>query len=674
MPSPGSSLLISKVWHLWSLIFLILITVGSGRAQVPACKATDLQVSFHVYNDANSVERIILLTHNVSGHNCLLTASYPPSFVPVQQPNGPRIDLCQSCADRLPGGKEQAKLPLLLAAGGFAHQTFRYSTSSDGSGAGCVQAGWMSTIANDDMKHAILLVSKSLLKPICSAVDVVGYRLGQGDVTTLETEPPNRERPLTLRAERTTYYTDEWFALQTDSQLAAKSTAPVLLLQERSSEGETRLDEVQAGTMRRLGSPRRQADNRDHSFAEIDSGAHSRWGGLGDHSFQLLQVEGVKANGEIHFLRSRPLIVHIADAAEIPRTWGVPQQGVRVDLTLDKTRFQLGDDIAAHIAAQVVEAQEPVYGEPFLRDGAFFHTIAGSFHLSIRDADGPLENSERRANLLAFFGGSSGPSVCPAPLQVGKVIPLDRSLREFGLLPTRPGTYHLSVTWSPYHSRFSECPSHLSDPPEQPFVTVVSNAITILVEGKPTATALPPFPEYTSWKKQFRLVDTAFGPQTAMLDLATGLEWLRPTYTSDSNMPVTEQSLAIRIAQDRNFAGWRFATKDEVRSYFAHFTGSPDGSSQDPAIERKLLRLLGGTIEGTPNEGGWIDNRETVRIAVAAQGELWDHYAFVREGVKDGHTEATINPDEHYQSQGQGMIVFEGGTTHYAGFFLVRPQ
>lgn len=293
---------------------------------------------------------------------------------------------------------------------------------------------------------------------------------------------------------------------------------------------------------------------------------------------------------------------------------------MRVNLTLDKTRFQLGEDIAAHIAAQVVDASEPVFGEPFLSGGAFFLSIAGGFHLSIRDADGPLENSDRRANLYGFVGGSSGPSACPPPLEVGKVIPLERSLREFGLLPTRPGAYQLSVRWSPYHSRFSTCPNRRSEQPEQPFVTVTSNTVTITVVGRSIPTALPPFPEYTVWKMHFRLVDTAFGPRTAMLDLATGLEWLRPTFTSDSNVPVTEQSLAARLAQEKNFAGWRFATRDEVRSYFAHFTGSRDGTSQDPAIERKLLRLLGGTIAGTPNEGGWIDNRETVRIAGSSPG------------------------------------------------------
>lgn len=663
----------SKAFRLCGPFILLLLAVGSGLAETPGCKAPDLQVSFHFYNDANTVERIVLLTRNISGHDCLLTASYPPNFAPVLESNGPPINLCQSCANRLPGGEEEARLPLLLTSQGFAHQSFRYRTSPDTGAAGCVQAGSMSTTANDDIKHPILLVSKSLLRPICSPVDVVGYRSGPGGVTAPDAEPSPGERELTLRSERATYYTDEWFVLWTDPQPATKESASVLLLHERGPGGDTRLDEVQAGTWQR-DFLRRWGANQEHTADEIDAGALHRWRGIGDHSFQLFQVNDGTASGEIHFLCSRPLTVHVADAASIPRAWGPTQQGVRVDLTLDKTKFQLGEDIAAHIAAQVVDAKEPVYGEPFRHRGLIFLTTAGSFHLSIRDADGPLENSDRRANLDKLASGSSGGNPCPATLEAGKVIPLNRSLLEYGLLPTRPGTYQLSVTWSPYHSRFSTCPDQRPEKPEQPFVTVTSNTTTITVVGEPPATALPPVREYTAWKKHFRLVDTPFGPLTAMLDLATGLEWLRPTFTSDHNIPVTEQSLATRIAQEKDFAGWRFATRDEVRSYFAHFTGSEDGTSPAPAVARKLLRLLGGTIEGTPNHWGWIDNRETVRIVGSPQGETWDYYAFIDERVKDGAVEATIDPNEQFHGMGQAMLEFEGGTSHYAGFFLVRQH
>jgi hypothetical protein len=112
-----------------------------------------------------------------------------------------------------------------------------------------------------------------------------------------------------------------------------------------------------------------------------------------------------------------------------------------------------------------------------------------------------------------------------------------------------------------------------------------------------------------------RLVDTSFGPLTALLASATGLEWLRPTLLADPNLIFSEQSLTDRMAPGMDLAGRRFATRDEVRNFLPHFTGSPDGRSQDPAVERKLLRLLGGTLLDKPDrQTSWIDSRITVRI------------------------------------------------------------
>jgi hypothetical protein len=70
------------------------------------------------------------------------------------------------------------------------------------------------------------------------------------------------------------------------------------------------------------------------------------------------------------------------------------------------------------------------------------------------------------------------------------------------------------------------------------------------------------------------------------------------------------------MAREREFDGWRFATPDEVRSFLVHLTGSSAGTSQDPAVEHKLLRLLGGTLHDTQEQrSGWVDSRISVRMA-----------------------------------------------------------
>jgi hypothetical protein len=162
-----------------------------------------LYVTFPVHEEAD-LERITLLTRNISGHDCLLTASYPANF--VVQGNAQQIEVCQRCANRLPGGEEFEKLPLVLADGALAHQTFRHRTWSGSDPPGCAQPGWMSATANAEIEHPLIVTSKSLLKPICSAVDVVGYRQGPADVTPLDAATPDGERQPMLKAEHSTYF------------------------------------------------------------------------------------------------------------------------------------------------------------------------------------------------------------------------------------------------------------------------------------------------------------------------------------------------------------------------------------------------------------------------------------------------------------------------------------
>src|SRR3954463_9792487 len=61
----------------------------------------------------------------------------------------------------------------------------------------------------------------------------------------------------------------------------------------------------------------------------------------------------------------------VAKPETIQPDWGEEKQGVRVALNLDKLTFDLGEDVAAHISAQVVSASQPVYGEPFRARPAF---------------------------------------------------------------------------------------------------------------------------------------------------------------------------------------------------------------------------------------------------------------------------------------------------------------
>src|SRR5579863_2248509 len=135
--------------------------------------------------------------------------------------------------------------------------------------------------------------------------------------------------------------------------------------------------------------------------------------------------------------------------AATPNIWGPTKGGVRVSLSLDKLKYAVGEDIPLHITAQVVSAVRPVYGEPDRPSGAFLirSDFSRAFHLTITDEDGLIVGNNDSSNLVFVIDGSSGPLVCPAPMEVGHVYPLEISAnRKQRLLPTKPGTYRLTVS------------------------------------------------------------------------------------------------------------------------------------------------------------------------------------------------------------------------------------
>ena len=175
-----------------------------------------------------------------------------------------------------------------------------------------------------------------------------------------------------------------------------------------------------------------------------------------------------------------------------PESWGPAKKGVHVSLSLDKLTYALGESIPLHIVAQVSSAQRPVYGEPDGPTGAFLteEDFSEAFHLTITDKNGRIVGDNAPSNLaLLMGGGSSGASVCPAPLEVGRVYALELSANwRRKLLPTRPGTYRLTVLWSPYLA--SDPPCVASRGPVEakelrPLATVSSVPITIHVTGNP---------------------------------------------------------------------------------------------------------------------------------------------------------------------------------------------
>jgi hypothetical protein len=174
-----------------------------------------------------------------------------------------------------------------------------------------------------------------------------------------------------------------------------------------------------------------------------------------------------------------------------PENWGPSNDGVRVSLSLDKLTYAVGEEIPLHIAAQVLSAKRPVYAVPDVPWGTFVvkWDFSRAFHLTIIDEHGLIIGNKYPSNIPFVIEGSSGPLLCPTPLEVGHVYALELSAnRKQKTIPTQPGTYRLIVSWSPYAASEPGCDNSSgtsrSEEP-QPFVTVSSVPITIHVIANP---------------------------------------------------------------------------------------------------------------------------------------------------------------------------------------------
>jgi hypothetical protein len=173
------------------------------------------------------------------------------------------------------------------------------------------------------------------------------------------------------------------------------------------------------------------------------------------------------------------------------KNWGPTRHGVRVSLSLDKLKFEVGEEIPLHIAAQVVSAKRPVYAVPDKFSGAFMikWDFSRAFHLTILDENGHVIGNNSPSNVAFVAGGSSGPLVCTPPVDIGHIYTVNLSASwKQKTVPTLPGRYRLIVTWSLYKASGPPCDPSKDAPgsdEQRPFVTASSLPITIQVLGNP---------------------------------------------------------------------------------------------------------------------------------------------------------------------------------------------
>jgi hypothetical protein len=405
-------------------------TSSADLAIIPKCSAADLDATPQFFNGPIAYYTIAINVRNISDHACLLDRN--PEYGSIYKNH---IGM-----DTRPFGysyKGVGGQPLALNPDQFAHMTFRWIIVPHNPAVQCPTPGGMS--------GPVLLDAPSLMKPMCSDIEVSDFRLGDFPGIAAgqdkSTQADGTKPLLQLSADRSAYYAGESFYLHIssipddDRPQNKKDACPKLYLLERTPDGFTRLDETGWGELR---CHKPLADWR--SGYEMDSGALSRWGGLGEQRFEVFKETYSRDGGPVHFAHSNVLRLSIVDASTIARKWGAKEKGIAVDVTLDKDTFQLGEDVALHIAIENFDATVPVYAANPVWD------LCGLVGVNIFDATGkPLADAQRFQPMSICMGNHGFPAILYPP---GKAVPIERTLASENALPNHAGDYTVVVTWS----------------------------------------------------------------------------------------------------------------------------------------------------------------------------------------------------------------------------------
>jgi DNA invertase Pin-like site-specific DNA recombinase len=425
--------------HLLLFVFACLMCIPCQRSEAqqdapstPACTSRDLFATPEVSAGLDGFFTVAYDFHNISDHDCSLgPPQYPPSFVPD------RVEGHSPIGYKWPSSPQ---IPLLLRPGQTDHLSYRWRTAAADGDHPCVQLKWMG--------GSVLINAPTLLKQVCSDIEGGLYESGRFRPEA------DQSGGLVLSAPKSSFFLDELFFLTIVGSRSVKDEAapcPKLFRLARSPDGFTRLDEMTGAGF--VGCPPywpgRQKGNWNTGFP-IEAGAGSHWEGVGEHQFQLFEQIQTQDSTGLTFRHTQILTLQIADPSKISRVWGPRVNGVAADVSLDKTTYQLGEDVPLHLAVENFNAAGPVRAWDPLWDPC------SAISIRVQDAHGnPLpDNARQGMNLCSGHG--FGPN---KEFPQGKLYPIERSLTNEGWLPKEPGTYTIVVTWTPLIGSSHECTS-----------------------------------------------------------------------------------------------------------------------------------------------------------------------------------------------------------------------
>lgn len=440
-----------------------------------ACTAADLATTLHFYHAPEDIGVVAVEVRNTSERDCLLTPAHP-SYSEVR-------------------GDPQK---FVLHPGETAHRLFHGTADGHKFGSSPEFNGCMNQMdfASFPPNPEITILSPTLVPEACTAL-LSDYKPGpfvpDWKATDAATEPLP-QAPV-LIAPKTTYDENEIIELRLrlGNALKPQDRCPVLF-ENLHRPGEMRGGEFWTTEIReiRLGGAVNTANG-----CVAESPWTGKWRGPagefpievepngvrgldtpGERTVTVAELAGTAPDGELRLVTSNAVTIHLVDPTTIPRKWGETEMGVRVDLTLDKLSYPLGEDIPLHLAFENVSAGGTIYSIPF--DGGDCFT---AYSVKVEKEDGSKPEFFPRP-LIAVSAPCVAGNALRVPLEQGKIMPSEDTLFHVGLLPRELGVYRITVSWSAYRSAipasFSTQDSTVPSA-EKPFVTVTSAPLMLRI-------------------------------------------------------------------------------------------------------------------------------------------------------------------------------------------------
>jgi len=379
------------------------VTVNVVRSPV-VCLPKDLEPTLHFYGAPENMEVVALDYRNTSSATCLL------------KPVGNR-----------PGIVEAPPI-FPLNAGDTEHSSVRFRKDSWS----CQNIGRLNFwLLQPGPTHSIF--SPTLLPKVCLGWEPGGYPPGAFIPDWKASSSSAEEAPLPVWiAPKQTYYEREVIELrlQVKPGGVADGKCPALLETVRGGQETPTREIVNQSAINSANgchawSPWRGAWHGPANKypIEVIAGGGRGLDTPGGRTVTVAELTGIGPDGEQRLVSSNAVTVNVVDGTTVPRNWGNMEQGVRVDLTLDKLSYALEDDIPLYLAFENVSAKEVVYGTAYRLSGGCSDgiNVAFDFRLNVEKQDGSAPQFFERPE---YGGGvfSCGMGSWPNPAPQGKTV------------------------------------------------------------------------------------------------------------------------------------------------------------------------------------------------------------------------------------------------------------